>query len=131
MEGFYNMIVRIFTILIVLFISMISFANIDSDHLLVEFDLREVENYHFKENSSTILSEKYDMPDGVKSYVDRLKKCYQTKNALNDFSNNNTENNMLRCKDLFSDSQKIHYIYYNNMRIINYINIYEKSYPFF
>ena len=73
-------------------------------------------------------------PDDVTEYVDRLKKCYYIKNDISTGkakAEQLAQYDELRCKYLSEDSRRMHNMYYNNQKIIDFITKSEKNYPIF
>ncbi len=79
-------------------------------------------------------SDKIDYPDDVKEYTNKLEQCYKLKQIKNSNTTTTIEQaqiSQLQCNHLQQDSQHMHYVYYQNTKIIDYINKFEKTYPFF
>jgi len=73
------------------------------------------------------------MPSDVTEYTDRLKQCYQIKHeptAGQSQIERSKQEGTLRCEYLMNDSQRMHNLYYQNKKIIDYITKYEKNYPY-
>lgn len=89
---------------------------------------------YLRRNTNVIVgansSGKIDYPDDVKEYTNRVEQCYKLKQNKYDESAK-TQMIQLHCDHLQQDSQHMHYVYYQNTKIIDYINKYERSYPFF
>ncbi len=69
----------------------------------------------------------------VIEYTDRLKQCYQIKYeplASQTQIEREKQEDILRCKYLINDRQRMHYLYYQNKKIIDYITKYERNYPY-
>lgn len=70
------------------------------------------------------------IPDDVKDYTNRVQQCYYLKEETTKSDNNELMQQTYRCKYLSDDSQHMHSLYFTNQKIIDYINKYEKNYPF-
>ena len=83
-------------------------------------------------STSSSTSVEIKIPDDVTDYTSRLKDCYYIKqNAKNGAPIDQQKYMALNCDNLSVESKNMHYVYYTNQTIMNYINKYEKLYPLY
>ena len=81
------------------------------------------------DSSSTV---EIKIPDDVTDYTSRLKDCYYLKQSVkNGTAIDQQKYASLNCDNLTTESKNMHYVYYTNQTIMNYITKYEKLYPLF